>query len=378
MPQWIHDEIRKLLKQVIVDPAIAPGASVSIGRRTGGKWHFAFGTAGRLSLRTDRLVHPETIYDLASLTKPCVAVLAARLVAQGVLGWDVALDQWYPTARATQSSAATLEQLLSHRAGLEAHIVLNPLDSSPKPCRLAAIVRAANSRREECRQAAAADCAPVYSDLGYILAGLGVEEVLGCSLQEALRREVFEPLGIELGSVEQHCSRMGRDKFLREVAPTEVLEHRGGVIRGAVHDDNAWFLRNEKVCGHAGLFGTAMGVARFGAAVMDSLAGRREEWLPAEMAQVLVKARDGGSLRAGFDGKSMQGSSAGPAFGEGAFGHLGFTGTSLWCDPAAQAVVVLLTNRVNPSRDNIEIRRVRPSLHSSLLKLALRLTSRST
>ena len=89
--------------------------------------------------------------------------------------------------------------------------------------------------------------------------------------------------------------------------------------------------------------------------------------------KVLLKERPGGALRAGFDGKSAHGSSAGPRFGRTAFGHLGFTGTSLWCDPCEQIVVVLLTNRVCPSRDNLLLRRVRPQIHSDLFDLALRL-----
>jgi CubicO group peptidase (beta-lactamase class C family) len=104
--------------------------------------------------------------------------------------------------------------------------------------------------------------------------------------------------------------------------------------------------------------------------MLDALAGRHQGWLGAAEAGLLVQPRPGGSLRTGFDGKAEQGSSAGPRFGPQSFGHLGFTGTSVWCDPEASIAVVLLTNRVHPSRENVRIRDVRPDIHSELFGLA--------
>jgi CubicO group peptidase (beta-lactamase class C family) len=144
---------------------------------------------------------------------------------------------------------------------------------------------------------------------------------------------------------------------------------RGGEIVGAVHDENAWAFCGKEVAGHAGLFGTAEGVARFGAGVLDALAGRLPGWLTQAEADVLTRPRAQGTLRAGFDGRAAEGSAAGAAFGPRAFGHLGFTGTSLWCDPDADVVAVILTNRVNPTRDNIAIRRARPLLNDALFAL---------
>jgi CubicO group peptidase (beta-lactamase class C family) len=112
-------------------------------------------------------------------------------------------------------------------------------------------------------------------------------------------------------------------------------------------------------------------VATFGAAVLDALAGRRATFLRREEIEPLVRPRPGGTLRAGFDGRAEEGSSAGSEFGARAFGHLGFTGTSLWCDPDADLVSVILTNRVCPTRDNVEIRRVRPPLNDALFRSAL-------
>jgi CubicO group peptidase (beta-lactamase class C family) len=119
------------------------------------------------------------------------------------------------------------------------------------------------------------------------------------------------------------------------------------------------------------MFGTFGSVLDFGSAVLDALSGRGP-FADADVAE-LTRERLGGTLRAGFDGKSEEGSSVGEAFGPRTFGHLGFTGTSLWIEPDAGVVVVLLTNRVHPSRENKGIRAARPAAHDALLRRALEL-----
>jgi CubicO group peptidase (beta-lactamase class C family) len=136
-------------------------------------------------------------------------------------------------------------------------------------------------------------------------------------------------------------------------------------VHGAVHDENAWALAGHGLAGQAGLFGTAEAVARLGCAVVDAAAGR-SSWLDARAIEPLVASRPGGSLRAGFDGKSGPASAAGRLASPETYGHLGFTGTSLWCDPVSERVTVLLSNRVCPSRDNVKIRALRPRVHDAL------------
>jgi serine-type D-Ala-D-Ala carboxypeptidase len=174
---------------------------------------------------------------------------------------------------------------------------------------------------------------------------------------------------MEVGSAHALEQRLG-DAFRRRVVATEVVAARCGELRGVVHDDNAWELVGRGLAGHAGAFGTARGVLCFAVAMLDALAGRRDGWLLQHEALELTRPRAGGSLLMGFDGKAASGSSAGPRFGERAFGHLGFTGTSLWCDPDQDIAVVLLTNRVSPDRTNIIIRSVRPDVHGDLFGLA--------
>jgi CubicO group peptidase (beta-lactamase class C family) len=229
----------------------------------------------------------------------------------------------------------------------------------------------AGARRPECQTELTDEgFAPLYSDLGYILMGALLERSSGMALDRLVQQEVAQPHALELDSAHGWAERLGQERFLASVAPTELMSERGGLLWGVVHDDNAWDSRGTGLAGHAGLFGTAAAVGGFARAVLDALGGRAPDWLSPEQAAVLVAPRPGGSLRTGFDGKATQGSSAGGRFGARAFGHLGFTGTSLWCDPDASVVVVLLTNRVHPSRENVRIRDVRPDVHGELFGLA--------
>jgi CubicO group peptidase (beta-lactamase class C family) len=160
--------------------------------------------------------------------------------------------------------------------------------------------------------------------------------------------------------------RSRHSDFAERCLPTETVPFRNGVVRGVVHDENAWALSGHALSGHAGLFGTALGVAHFGRALLDVFHGRSEAWLDARSLTPLLKERAGGTLRAGFDGKSADQSSAGSRAGMRSFGHLGFTGTSLWCDPDADRALVLLTNRVCPTRNNPRIRAARPVVNDAL------------
>jgi CubicO group peptidase (beta-lactamase class C family) len=368
----IHDEIGEVLKRWVVFTGAAPGASAFVAAFRQGRWLTAAAAAGAYSSAAPTPVTSQTIYDLASLTKPVVAAASARLVQSGALDWNQTLGSVLPAARGTASEHTSLELLASHRAGLEAHLRLT--EGGPElasASRDGWLARCANARRDDCRSTPPADgFAPLYSDLGYILLGSALEAISGEALDEVAQREVALPLKLELASARQWSAQETSHGFLKRVAPTERVPERGGQLQGAVHDDNAWALAGCGAAGHAGLFGTAAAVGYFGMGMLDALSGRVAAWLTREQAEALVRARPGGSLRMGFDGKAELGSSAGPRFGTRAFGHLGFTGTSLWCDPDAHVVVVLLSNRVCPTRDNVLIRSVRPDVHSALFGLA--------
>jgi CubicO group peptidase (beta-lactamase class C family) len=300
-------------------------------------------------------------FDLASVTKPMTALAFARA------GIDrrTPLGELVEEARGTPSEQVPVELFLAHRAGLDAHRKLYaPLlrgDGEPMDVALA-LREAAGARRPDAGGDPPAEgFAPLYSDLGYVLAGVALARAVGArDAGEAIGRLVLAPLGLETqaGTVRELASH----GVLGPFAPTETVAWRGGPVDGAVHDENAWALTGKGGSGHAGIFATVDAVLTFGRAVLDGLEGL--EWL--------VRPRPGGTLRAGFDGKSAapESSSAGERMGPRAFGHLGFTGTSLWIDPDARVVVALLTNRVCPSRDHLAIRAARPWAHDRLFERA--------
>jgi CubicO group peptidase (beta-lactamase class C family) len=372
-----------------VSDGVAPQAAAGwAARADDGRWELSVGGS------------TESFFDLASLTKPMTAIALAR----ARIPREAALADLLAESEGTPSEMATLELLLAHRAGLEANLPLFRIRASGSSHRLLseggsggardrreALVASASARRADAEGAIPREgFAPVYSDLGYILAGEALTRRMNeADCGDAIGRFVVDPLGLrdELGSARALAAR-GVD-FDKRVVPTEVVAWRGGEVRGKVHDENAWALAGDGACGHAGMFGTVRAVLDFGAAALDAIA--RGEGRLAHVADPpkaggaprsgiagvdlswLVKPRPGGSLRAGFDGKSEGGgSTAGELAGPRTFGHLGFTGTSLWIDPDAAVVVVLLTNRVHPTRDNLAIRAARPAAHDALFEAAIR------
>lgn len=350
-----------LLKQQLIASGVAPQVALGCARRTPEGWKGA--TGGDV----------ERIFDLASLTKPMTAMACARLP----LPKSMRLRDVWPEVEGTYAAGRTLEDLLSHRAGLAANLSLFLDPDLERRTLIDHLRRAADERRDEKRSPDGA----VYSDLSYILAGAMLARAGNFTDPgEAIERLVIAPLerAHALGTARSLASIHA--DFIARVAPTEDVAWRGGVIRGAVHDENAWALTGTGASGHAGIFGTVEATLTFAMAAHDAIVcGEGPLAVPGAVRSALswmIAPRPGGTERAGFDGKSASGSSAGERLGPHSFGHLGFTGTSFWIDPEAPngaIAVVLLTNRVHPSRENGALRAARPRVHTELAELALQI-----
>lgn len=346
---------------VVTKHRAAPGAAVAAAldeRRGEG----AFGT---LTYAENRAVTVQTLFDLASVTKPMVALLAARLAMSNVLSLDEPLSAFLPDLRDTASAGTSLLRLMSHRAGLEAHLELYaPLVRGEPIDRDEALRTAANARRADCiGEGPAEGFPPIYSDMGYLLLGEALATRAGGSLDDLLEAQLFEPLGARIGSARQLARR---EPFHERVAPTEVVDFRGGLVTGLVHDENAFAIVRDASAGHAGLFGDARSVRSIGLEILAGLRGEGALFTREALAP-LVETRPGGTLRAGFDGRSGETPASGRKLGARTFGHLGFTGTSMWIDPDRAFVGVLLTNRVHPTRENIAIRAARPDAYDAMV-----------
>ncbi len=337
-----------------------PGGVACISWRDGDEPVFVDVASGRVRAGEGE-VKVGTPYDLASLTKPIVAMTALRLVAAGKLSLETRTDTVVTDVRGGVGGAATLESLLSHSAGLAewGGLYLDVPHDAGTPAARRWILSEASRRPSDDAKG------PVYSDLGYLIAGEVIARASGDKLDKVVAREITEPLGISQDVYYPAALPPDRRAQVgREAAPTEHCEWRGRLIRGEVHDENCAAFGG--VAGNAGMFGTARGIAVFGRAMLDSLLGR-SELVPRDLLERALSPREGTTMRLGWDTKSPQNSSAGRRMSERAFGHLGFTGTSLWCDPTRDLVIVLLTNRVQPSRANERIKGFRPGFHDGVI-----------
>lgn len=351
---------RTLLQQLDAgcDRGVFPGASASVALWQEGAWSYVDVGAGARAPGSEP-VTVNTIYDLASLTKPWVAFAALRLHQDGVFDLGARIERLLPEAKGLPVGARSWEEVLSHRSGLEAWAPFyEVLPEEPG----SDAARAWILKELLLHWNAGTVGTSVYSDLGYILAGIAVSRATGQSLDDIVADRVASQLGVE-DQVFFGATRRD-DTWKARCAPTGWSHWRGRLLLGEVHDDNCAALGG--VAGHAGMFGLANAVARFGAACVGAWRGRRGA-AEDELIRHMTAVRPGGIHRLGWDGKAEEGSAAGSLISREAFGHLGFTGTSLWCDPQRQLVVALLTNRVAVSDDNAAIRAFRPVFHNAVI-----------
>jgi CubicO group peptidase (beta-lactamase class C family) len=366
---------------------VAPALSAAVLLR-GAPVHDSFhGDAQRVPER--RPLGAGDLFDLASVTKPFVASAVARLHDRGAIDLDAPVARWIAGFRGEKQDV-TVRHLLAHASGLAAwrplyEVAARDPDAGaaflPPPRRPGADALAAAFRRgrelvEDALGAERLEAPPgmraLYSDLGYIALGLVVERVSGVPLHGAVEAEVLAPLGLRdtlfLPGLDP-AGLAARAEGRRFVAARASAPRGGEVACGAVDDDNAWAMGG--VAGHAGLFATAEDVAAFGRAWLEALAGR-SSWLSAAAAARFV-ARDatpGSERTLAWDTPTPARSSLGERLGrgrQGAVGHLGFTGTSLWIDLDREVVCVLLTNHVHPSGpDKARLHAFRARFHDAV------------
>ena len=315
----------------------APGATLAVGRY-GRVVHLK--GYGRLDTAiASAPVDPNTIYDMASLTKVIATTTAAMILEeQGLLDLDRTVASYLPGFDAPDKAGITMRMVMTHRGGLEA---------------FAALYKTFRGREQYLQQInqrplkSVPGTETVYSDWDMILTQLVIEKITGMPLDRFADERVFRPL--------QMASTMFTpDSSLRHrIAPTEIDTARGGLVWGRVHDENADAMGG--VAGHAGLFSTAPDLSIF---VQMLLNGGVYDGVRIVKAATIARwtaPQEHGSSRAlGWDTPS-ENSSAGHFFSPRSFGHTGFTGTSIWIDPTRDVFVILLTNHVDPTRNNTRV-----------------------
>ena len=352
---------RSILKTAVANRAF-PGAVLTVGYQG----ETTMVSTGSLTYDEDSAaVAADTIYDLASLTKVVSTTTAAMILhGRGALELDRPVEFYLadfkepggttPDPLRAARADVTVQDLLAHTSGLPAYerfflrarrkshvlseALVLPLETSPGERTL-------------------------YSDVGFILLGAIIEQVSGKSLDAFYESGIRAPLEMQDTLFNPSPALWGR------IAPTEEdLEFRRRLIRGEVHDENAWVMGG--VAGHAGLFGAAADLARFCSMMLAGGKAGGKQILKPETIREFTRpypATEGAARGLGWD-KPTQPASCGRYFSASSYGHLGFTGTSIWIDPEEELFVVLLTNRVHPSRANDAIRSIRPALHNAVVK----------
>jgi CubicO group peptidase (beta-lactamase class C family) len=355
------DPERFLPLRALIEEAIAAGAFP--GAAWGVLQHGRVRTLGAAGCFTydpgSTVVRPDTVYDLASVSKVVATTAAAMLLHdRGQLDLEMPLGDLLPAfAIASERGAGrhrvTLRMLLAHASGLPGYAPLFREQSADRPDP-SALLRACLHMP----LTAAPGMRAEYSDIGFILLGKALELLAAEPLDRFCEREIFSPLGMRETRYNPPAETHPR------IPPTErdeIFRHR--VLQGEVHDENCWVLSG--CAGHAGLFAPAGDVLRFAEGILASLRPFGRGLFTRETVGLFTARAGlppGGSRALGWDTPSEP-SSSGTSFGPGSAGHLGYTGTSLWLDPARDLAVVLLTNRTWPSRENKQIAAVRPRFH---------------
>jgi CubicO group peptidase (beta-lactamase class C family) len=352
------DHVDRLMRGGI-DCGVFPGAVLQVVADNQTVFNRAYGSA---NLFCNRDMTLETVFDLASLTKPLATVLAVMLlVDRGMLELDQPCGHILPDAAQSDKQAITVRQLLNHSSGLPPwRPFFMRLRNMPMGIRNPMLRRWVLAEPLLYRTGQQSD----YSDLGYMLLQWIVETVSRQKLEQLVTRKIYGPLGID-GLFFNDVSDSIEDPH--GYAATQFCPWRNRLLVGQVDDDNAYITGG--VGGHAGLFGTADAVCRLLQALLNADRGDGDHTvLNPKLVHAFFEAPPHRRWALGFDTPAPQGSSAGRYFPARSVGHLGFTGTSFWIHRPGGIIVVLLTNRVHPWRFNPGIKTFRPRLHDAVIR----------
>ncbi|MEE8398418.1 MAG: serine hydrolase [Desulfobacterales bacterium] len=349
--------VDSLMKRATAEK-VFPGAVLLVSKNDTILFFEAYGTTN-LSEPAATTCH--TLFDLASLTKPLATTLAIMKLIHGEkLQLGDPLGSVLPSFKGTEKERITIRHLLCHNSGLP--------DYRPYYLELGKL--SPEERQDALRTSLVKEPlenpvgkVALYSDLGFMVLRWVVETISGRSLDRIVTEDIYHPLGLStLGFADP-----GAPHFQNNVAATERCPWRNTLMQGQVHDENAWAVGG--VEGHAGLFGTAADVNRLLWRLLAVYHGTSDPVLfDSALVQHFFTQQADSDRALGFDTPSPPHASCGDHYSAHSIGHLGFTGTSFWVDLDRSVAIILLTNRVHPSRDNIRIRAFRPELHNTIME----------
>lgn len=343
----LTDSVRAILRDGLAARAF-PGAYAIVGDRRG---VLAEGAVGRLDWPDDAPAPDRaTLWDLASLTKVVGTTTAlAQLVDRGAVDLHAPVQRYVPDWQGPMQDRVRVWHLLTHTSGLPS---FRPYDrQTQRPDSLARLLFTTRLDRSP-------GDTMVYSDIGAFMMGEVVERVSGMSLDRYLATNVFEPLRMRSTMFNPP------DSLRHRVAPTEIDSLRGGLVRGKVHDERAYYLGG--VAAHAGLFGTAEDLARFATMLLHGGTMDGVTILRGATVRAFTARADSGRHNRALGWQKAPSPWSSAQMSGSAFGHTGFTGTSIAVDPDLDMYIILLSNRVNPTRNNPRIGEVRARLANAV------------
>jgi len=361
----IMEQIEILMQQAVSD-SVFPGGVLLVSKEDSIVFFKVYGYANIFS---KRLMTKETLFDLSSLTKPLATTLAImKLVQWHELDLEQNLGSVLPQFENTEKERIKIKHLLSHTSGLPDYrpyykkIFKLPMGSR-KDALMDLIIKEPLIYQTGKKE--------LYSDLGFMILCQVVESISGKRLDRFVDEAVYKLLGLDLNS--------GGSLFFMDTntkprpgkfAATELCPWRNILLEGVVHDENAYVMGG--IEGHAGLFGTAGDVYNLLSALLSAYHGLSStQVFQKDLLITFFKKEDDAERTLGFDTpslRSLRDASCGKFFSKNSVGHLGFTGTSFWMDLDSSVIVILLTNRVHPSRENNKIKAFRPEIHNIIMK----------
>jgi CubicO group peptidase (beta-lactamase class C family) len=344
----VADSIKRVLHAAVKDSAF-PGAFAVVGDSRGVIAEYG---VGRIDWKKSSRPTRETLWDLASLTKVIATTTAlAQLVERGKVQVDAPVQRYVPEWTGANQELVTVRHLLTHASGLPSFRPYDTLTHNPDSLAILLFTTALDRRPGE---------RMVYSDIGAFMMGRVIERVSGLRLDDYVTQFITTPLRL------RETTFNPPSQWRNRIAPTEFDSLRGGLVHGAVHDERAYYLGG--VAAHAGLFGSGRDLSRFATMMLrgGTLDGARI-LQPATIVQFTAFADSTFSNRGLGWQKPKDAAWAGRFMSSRAFGHTGFTGTSMAMDPELDLYVILLSNRVNPTRNNPKITDVRRRLADAVV-----------
>jgi CubicO group peptidase (beta-lactamase class C family) len=350
-----ESRISKEIEQAIMQ-GVFPGAVLLCAVNQEIVFHESYGMA---DIFEKRKMRKDSIFDLASLTKPLATTLAiSRLIEKDQVFLDQKIGSILKEFKKTDKADITIDMLLRHTSGFPAFREyfkkIIKTNKNPRQYLRYLLTREPLENKINEKQ--------VYSDLGFMVLSWIIEEQTCQRLDHFVLNHIYSPLEIDnLFFIDLDQKNEALDKYRHKIVSTQQCPWRKKILAGEVDDDNAWAVGG--IEGHAGLFGDAVSIYKLCCEILNVLLNKPTRVLAPDIINALVKKKNHNDMAAGFDTPSKENSSSGRYLSKSSVGHLGFTGTSFWIDPEIQLIIIFLTNRVHPLRSNTGIKKFRPKIH---------------